>query len=129
MSQPIVLISHNRIKEGRLEDLKEYLREGTKRLEAGRPQTVAFLEYVNDDGTELTIVHVFPDAGGMEAHMEGVQERAGAASEFMELVGAEIYGAPSDPMLETMRGFATRSGAGMRVDTEFLGGFLRLGSA
>jgi quinol monooxygenase YgiN len=106
MSQPIVLISHSTVKDGKLEALKDYLREGVEQLEADKPGTLVFLPYLNDDGTELTIVHVFADAEGMDAHMEGVQERAAAAYEFIQSVGYEIYGTPSDSILESMRGFS-----------------------
>jgi hypothetical protein len=126
MSQPIVLISHSLVREGKLEALKDYLRVGVEQLEADKPQTLVFLPYLSDDGTELTIVHVFGDAGAMDAHMEGVQERAAAAYELIQSVGYEIYGTPSDPILERMRGFSASTGAPLRVDTELARGFLRL---
>ena len=59
MSDPIVLISHNRIKEGKLDDLRQFTPEGMKLIEADKPGTLVQLAYVNEDGTEVTYIHLF----------------------------------------------------------------------
>ena len=85
MSEPIVFISHSTVKDGKLEDLKDFLRAGATVLEDEKPGTVAFLAYANEEGSQLSIVHVFPDADAMDLHLQGVDERAGAADEFIEI--------------------------------------------
>ena len=128
MSEPIVFISRNRVKEGGLEGFKELFREVARTLEAEKPGTVVYLAYVSDDGTELSIVHVFPDADAMDLHLQGVAERAQKAFEFIETKGYEIYGAPSETTLETMRAFASSGGVPLSVQRERVGGYLRAGS-
>jgi len=125
MSEPIVFISHSTVKEGRLEDLKDFLRAGATVLEAEKPGTVAFLAYANEEGSQLSIVHVFPDADAMDLHLQGVDERAGAADEFIQTQGYEIYGAPSETVLETMRRFASTEGVSLTVRPDKAGGYLR----
>lgn len=56
-----------------------------------------FLAYVSEDGTRVTIVHVFADADSMDLHVEGAEERTRTAYEFVEPRGFEIYGMPSEP--------------------------------
>jgi hypothetical protein len=125
MSEPIVFISHSTVKDGKLEDLKDFLRTGATVLEVEKPGTVAFLAYADEAGSELSIVHVFPDAGAMELHLQGVDERAGAADEFIETQAYEIYGTPSPAVLETMRRFANTEGVSLTVRADNAGGYLR----
>jgi quinol monooxygenase YgiN len=126
MTQPVVFISHFRVKEGKLDGFRQRSEGTTKSLEAEKPATVAFLTYLSEDGTQLSIVHVFPDAGSMDAHVEGAEERAAAAYEFVEPAGWEIYGRPSDGVLEMMRRSAASASVPLVHHPEHLAGFLRL---
>ena len=126
MANPIVFISHSRVREGQLSGLKRFMAEGTKLLEAGKPRTLVFLAYLDETESELTIVHAFADAESMDAHMEGVIERSAAASEFIESRGFEIYGRPSEPVRRMMAGAAAQAGIELKIHPELVGGFLRV---
>lgn len=125
MSEPIVFISHNAVKEGKLDGFREAFRDVATAMDAEKPGTVAFLAYADEDGGEISVVHIFPDAEAMGLHLQGVQERMGVAMEFIETKGYEIYGAPSEPLLEAMRGFANAEGVPLSVQTDHVGGYLR----
>lgn len=84
MSKPIVFISHFKIKEGKFDDLKQLHHKVTEQIKANKPGTIAFLQYLNEDRTELSIIHVFPDADAFDRHVEGVDERAKDAYELVE---------------------------------------------
>jgi len=125
MSEPVVFISTHRIKEGKLDDFKRLSREMTPLIEAGKPQTVFFQAYLNEEGSEVTIVHVFPDADGMDLHFQGADERSSKAYEFIQPQRFEIHGTPSDQVLSTMRQAAT-PGIDLILKPQPLGGFIRL---
>jgi len=125
VSEPIVFISHFKVKEGKLEPLRELSHEVQAALQAEKPRTAAYLFYLNEGGTDMSIVHVFPDADSMDVHAEGADERSRAAYEFMEPAGWEIYGAPSRSVLEIMKEAASRAGVSLRLEPEMMGGFLR----
>jgi quinol monooxygenase YgiN len=127
MSEPIVFISNQRIKEGKLDEYTQAYRQVAELTEANKPGTVAHLAYVNEDGTEMSIVHVFPDAESMELHMQGVDELAKKAFQFMEIVSFEIYGKPSDTVLETMKKIVG-SGVTLNIKPQPIGGYIRLNS-
>ena len=40
-----------------------------------------FLAFADEDGSEVSVVHVFPDADAIGFHLEGVQERMGLRTE------------------------------------------------
>jgi quinol monooxygenase YgiN len=128
MSEPIVFVSTHRIKEGKLDGFKQLSREMTPLIEAGKPNTVFFQPYLNEEGTEVTIVHVFPDADAMDLHFQGADERSEKAYEFIQPQHFEIYGTPSDQVLAMMRQAATGPEIDLIVKPQHLGGFIRLTS-
>ena len=126
MREPIVFISHFKVREGKLEGFEDLARAAQGALEEQKPRTVAFLSYLNEERSEVTIVHLFPDADAMDLHFEGAGERAAAAYEFVEPAGWEIYGRPNAGALEAMREAAARADVDLVLQPESMGGFLRL---
>jgi hypothetical protein len=128
MPEPIVFVSHFRVKEGKSDDLRHMSDEVAEAMKAGRPRTLAFLFYVNESGTRMSIIHVFPDAGSMDLHFAGAEERSRAAYEYLVPDGWEIYGKPSETVREQMRQEAASAGVTLNLQPEYLAGFLRLPS-
>ena len=110
MSAPIVFISHNDVKQGKLEGFRDAFADVARALDAEKPGTVVFLAFANEDGTQVSVVHVFPDAAAMGAHLEGVEERMGVAAGYIETQGlrdlrdARRAGARSDARLRERAG-------------------------
>ena len=129
MSKPVVFISHFGIKEGALDDLKRLSEKVIEQIREDKPRTVLYLAYVDEQGTEASFLHAFPDAEAMDLHFEGVNERVAAAYRYLEPRGWEIYGLPSEGAMETMRQAAAGSGVALTILPEPLVGFLRLQSA
>jgi quinol monooxygenase YgiN len=126
MSEPIVFISRFQIKEGKLNGLKQLSSEAAKLLQAEKPRTLVFLPYLNENGTQITIVHVFADADSMDLHVQGADERSRKAYEYIDPKGWEIYGRPSEPVLQMMQKAAASAGVTLVVHPDHLSGFLRL---
>ena len=127
MSEPIIFISNQRVKEGMLDAYAQYYRQTVEIVKANKPGTVAHLAYANEADTAVTIIHVFPDAAAMEMHMQGVGELAQKAMEYMEIVSFEIYGRPGDKILEMMQQ-AAGSTIPLQLNPQPLGGYIRLQS-
>jgi quinol monooxygenase YgiN len=121
---PIVFISHSKIKEGGLDAFRQLSREIFPLMEAEKPGTVLHYGYVNEEETEIHFVHVFPDAAAMDAHMVGADERTGKADEFIDTFAFEIYGTPSE---ETLTMLQKAPGVDVAVNPAGFGGYLRLG--
>jgi hypothetical protein len=126
MSGPFIFIATNRLREGKLDAERERVPELCAFIEASEPQLIAFNEYASEDGTEVGVVQVHPDAASMEFHMEVVAERAMRA--YAETLDAttsiQVYGEPSDAVLE-MLGRQAGAGVPMTVKRYHLGGFTR----
>ena len=125
MSEPIIFIAHQRIKPGKVEEYKQIYQEVGEWMQANKPQTAAHIAYISEDGTEASVVHIFPDAEAMEAHMRGVGEIARRAAEFMEITGFEVLGDPGEAILSAIQ----KAGGGsipMQVMPRRVGGYIRM---
>jgi NAD(P)-dependent dehydrogenase (short-subunit alcohol dehydrogenase family) len=125
-SPPLIFVATNRLKPGRLDAERRRVRGLVEFVEQNEPQLIAFNEYVSDNGSEVTVVQVHPDAASMQKHLEIIGERAAQAYEetLDATIAIQIFG-PVDPqMLTTMR---TQTGerVSLTVATEHLGGFTR----
>jgi NAD(P)-dependent dehydrogenase (short-subunit alcohol dehydrogenase family) len=123
---PLIFVATNRLKPGRLDAERRRVPGLVEFVEQNEPQLIAFNEYVNDDGTEVTVVQVHPDAASMQKHLGIIGERAAQAyDETLDAtLAVQIFG-PVDPqMLNTMRA-QTGEGVSLTVATEHLGGFTR----
>jgi len=123
MTDPIVFIIRNRVKEGLLDDFCMHYRESIPRTEADKPGTLVQLAYVNEEATEVTIVRIFPDAEAMDLQLQGADERSKAAYTFIEPTSVEIYGTPNNYALEMMKKVAG-SGIDVSIKPQFIGGFI-----
>ena len=130
MQEPLIFIATNRLKPGRLDSERARvpgLVEFVEFVEANEPRLIAFNEYVNEAGDEVSVVQVHPDAASMEAHIAIVAERARAAyAETLDAtVRIQVFGQPSEEMLAALR---QQAGEGVEIalHTEHLGGFTRV---
>jgi hypothetical protein len=127
MSEPFIFIATNQLRDGKLESERDRAGELSSFIEASEPQLLAFNEYVNEEGTEVAVVQVHPDAASMELHMDVVAERA--ASAYAETLKAttsiQVYGEPSEAVLAMLR---RQAGAGvpMTVKRHHVAGFTRI---
>lgn len=124
MSDPIVFISRNRIKEGKVADFRKHYSDSVPLTEANKPGTLVQLAYESEDATQVDIIRVFPDADGMDRQLQGADERSKRTYEFIEPTSVEIYGRPSAFALEVMKRVAG-SGIEVSIKPQFIGGYIR----
>ena len=126
MSEPFIFIGTHTIKEGKLEDFKKSCGELVEVVEANEPRLIAFNLYVNQDGTEVTVVQVHPDADSMLFHMQVAREHISEAyqSTLEKTERIDVYGKPSDTVLEMISQLAG-SEVPLSVKAHHLGGFTR----
>ena len=127
MSAPFIFIATNRLREGKLAAERDRAADLSSFIEAHEPQLLAFNEYADEDGTEVGVVQIHPDAASMEFHMGVVAERAARAyAETLEATtSVQVYGEPSDAVLEMLRRQAG-AGVALTVKRQHLAGFTRL---
>ena len=124
MSEPIVFISRNKIKEGKVDEFRNHYRDSIQPVIASKPGTFAQLAYENEQVTEITIVRLFPNADALDLQIQGADERSKKTYEFIEPIGIEIFGTPNPATLEKMKKIAG-SGVAVSIYPHYIGGFIR----
>jgi len=126
MSEPFIFIGTHRLKEGKVADFEKSFAELVNVVEANEPQLIAFNGYANDEGTEVAVVQVHPDAASMERHMQVVHEHISHAYEELleETTSIQVFGVLSAAAKEMMLQLAG-AGVPLSVKSQPLGGFTR----
>ena len=126
MTGPFIFIATNRLKHGKLNSEKKRLPDLIDFIQTNERRLIAFNEYANEEGTEVAVVQVHPDADSMVFHMELVAERA--ASAYADTIDAttniQVFGTPSGTVTNMLR---RQAGAGvpLSIKPHHLGGFNR----
>jgi hypothetical protein len=126
MAGPFIFIGTHRLKEGKLGDFKDAWRDLVAIVEENEPRMIAFNAYANEDGTEVAVVQLHPDASSMELHMQVVRDHITSAYEKLldETTSIQVFGELSEVargMMEHLAG----SGVALRVKPHPLEGFTR----
>jgi hypothetical protein len=124
MSEPIVFIARQKVKEGKLEAYCQNFMDVVNFIKPNKPNTLVFLNYLGDGDSDATLIQVYASAEAMEQHVQGLGEIAKRSSESMDIVSFEIYGNPTEATLTMMSNLA-RSGVPVKISPHFNGGFLR----
>src|SRR5437899_12424867 len=102
MGDPVVYVSMWRIRDGKFDEYRRFHDELVKVVDENEPRVAAFLAFANDDRTEVTNVHVYPDGETLDAHMQVLGERMGllpddltAVMASLEPVSVEVFVSPA----------------------------------
>jgi hypothetical protein len=124
MSEPIVFISRNKIKDGKTDEFRMHYQNSIPSTMAGKTGTLAQLGYENDEATEFTVVRLFPDADALDQQIQGADERSKKTYEFIEPTSIEIFGTPNPATVEKIKNIAG-TGISVRINSHYSGGFIR----
>jgi hypothetical protein len=131
MTEPVVYVSTWKIKEGKLDAYMRFHERLANTVREMEPRVAAFLAFANDDGTEVTGIHVFADASALDRHMDVLAEQMGVLAEDMgvvtDLLGPgdiDVYGTRPERALAMDRPLED-SGLPFTVKKRFVGGFTR----
>jgi hypothetical protein len=98
---------------------------------SNEPRMIAFNAYANDEGTEVSIVQIHPDADSMLFHMQLLSKHITGAYEdegpLAETTSIQLYGDPGETVLEMIKQF--NPDVGLTVKPHGLGGFTRSAAA
>jgi hypothetical protein len=126
MTGQFIFIATNQLKQGKLDSEQKRVPDLVDFIRANEPRLIAFNEYANEEGTEVAVVQVHPDAESMIFHMKLIAERA--ASAYAETIEAttniQVFGTPSGAVTDMLR---RQAGAGvpLSIKPHHLGGFTR----
>jgi hypothetical protein len=126
VSDPLVYIDRSDIRDGMLEDVRKGIRELVAFVDEKEPQLIGYSFYFNEGGTGMTVVAIHPDSASLELHLEIGGPAFRKLSELIELRTIDIYGRPSEKVLDQLQQKIETLGANGRVVVhQQQAGFLR----
>jgi hypothetical protein len=132
MSAPLIFITTASIKEGRLDDFKQFTEKLVANFEAREPQIVAFNVFLDEAETEMTSIQVHPTPASMDSHRELVNQVLGEdmaqwveRADFLEIKHIEIYGSPSEALLKADQSWVDSGAITRMIKPVHVAGFTR----
>lgn len=127
MPAPITFVDSSEVHAGKVNELKSAIKDMVAFVETNETRPIAYNVYLNEAGTQMTVVQVHPDAASMELHMKL------ALPVFQRFVGLvtlrtmDVYGEHSVGLLEQIKQKVQMLGTATIAVHQLHAGFARLG--
>jgi hypothetical protein len=72
-------------------------------VKAKEPRIIFYNAYINEDGTQLTILQAHPDSASVGFHIEVTEPTFTKIAKCITLSGLDIYGTPSPSLLDKLQ--------------------------
>lgn len=132
MSGPLIFVTTATIKPGRLADYKQFATKLVASFKAREPQLIAMHIFLNEQGTEMTSIHIHPNAASMDLHRKVLEQVLGedmsdwvTRADFLQIKHIEIYGAPSTAVLDADQKWVDSGAIRREVKPVHVTGFTR----
>ena len=129
MTDQVVFLDTSEIREGKLEELRRAVAELANFVEANEPDPISYQVFFTDDGRRMTVLQVHSDSASMERHMEVAGPVFAKFADLLVLRTIDIYGSPSEKVVEQLRRKAELLGTASVAVHERQAGFARFVSA
>jgi quinol monooxygenase YgiN len=126
MSEPLISLDTSLIRDGRLDELKEAVAELVEFVRSNEPRPIAYAVYLDEAGSRMTVVQVHPDSASMEYHMTVAGPAFAGFAELITLSTLDVYGKPSDELLELLRRKVQMLGDATVIVHDLQAGFARI---
>ena len=126
MSEPLISLDTSLIRDGRLDELKEAVAELVEFVRSNEPRPIAYEVYLDEAGSRMTVVQVHPDSASMEYHMTVAGPAFAGFAELITLSTLDVYGKPSEELLELLRRKVQMLGDATVVVHDLQAGFARI---
>jgi hypothetical protein len=126
MSEPLISLDTSLIRDGRLDELKEAVGELVEFVRSSEPRPIAYEIYFDEAGSRMTVVQVHPDSASMEYHMTVAGPAFAGFAELITLSTLDVYGKPSEELLELLRRKVQMLGDATVVVHDLQAGFARI---
>jgi hypothetical protein len=103
MGEPLIVVDTSEIREGKREELQRGIAELAAFVEANESDPISYQVFFGDEGRRMTVLQIHPDSASMERHMELAGPVFARFADLVVLQTIDIYGSPSEKVLEQLR--------------------------
>ena len=130
MAGPFIFIGTHRLKDGKFDSFQADSKALAEVVASSEPRMIAFNVFANEEGTEVSVVQVHPDAESMMLHMQVVRQHIteAYADSLDATTSMLVYGPPTDEALRVMTHLASPE-VPISIKPRHLAGFTRSAAA
>ena len=125
MTDSLVYVDTSRVRDGAHDKLRDAIRDLVEFIDVNESQLIAYNVYLDDDGSEMTVVHVHADAESLEYHMEVAGPAFRPFADLVTMSSIHVYGRPTEKTLSMLRDKARMLGSDSVVVHDLHAGFSR----
>ena len=130
MAEPIVYVDCSEIQAGKVEAVRELAVELVAFVKEREPQLLFYGFFFAEDERHMSVIALHPDSESMRLHLDVGGPGFRKFRDLITMTGIDVYGRPSDTVLDQLRQKAEMLGAREGVAVHGLeSGFARLRSA
>jgi hypothetical protein len=129
MTDLLIAVDSSEIREGKLDAVKAGLAELAEFVEANAPEVIAYSIYLDEEARRMTVVQIHPSSASMELHLEIAAPVFRKFAGLVDLTRVDLYGQPSEALLERTRQKTELLGRAPVVVNELHAGFARIEAA
>lgn len=127
MADPIIYIDHSEVREGKLRELREAIKDLVALVRANEPGILSYSVYFTEDSTRMTIIHLHEDPASLAFHMKVAGPAFPKFAGFIRMLSIDIYGDPGEDLVGQLRKKAQMLGSGIVRVHRLHAGFARFG--
>ncbi len=109
------MVDRSEILEGKLAEVEDGFRDLADFVAAHEPRIQAYGVYFSEDRRTVTVLQIHPDSESMEFHMKVAGPCFAPFAALLRMIAVDVYGAPSESLLEMLRKKSHMLGAGAPV--------------
>lgn len=125
MAEPIVYVDTSDIVEGKRAEVETAMKELADFVEANEPQLISYGFFLNEEGTQMTVVAVHQGSASLELHMDIAAPGFRKFTGLIKLSAIEVYGEVGNAVLGRLHQKAEMLGSGTVVVHKLFAGFTR----
>jgi hypothetical protein len=130
MPEPIVYVDRSEIHAGQVEEVRELAFELVDFIKAREPRLLFYGFFFSEDGRQMSVIALHPDSESLELHLEVGGPGFRKFRDLITMKGIDVYGRPTDEVLDQLRQKAEMLGASEGIAVHGLeSGFARLRAA
>ncbi|HEU4671498.1 MAG TPA: hypothetical protein VFS32_01215 [Candidatus Limnocylindrales bacterium] len=119
--EPLVYVDRSDIRPGRASELEDAARRLVEHVRSNPRRALSYGIYFSADRSAMTVVHVHPDSDSLDQLLALIAPVLAPFRDLLQLRSIDVYGSPSDAVLERLRAKVALLGGAITVHRRVAG--------
>jgi len=103
MNESVVIVDRSSIQEGKLDAVRDGMKELAEFAQANEPRMIAYCPYLDEDRSQVTVFQMHPDSASAEFHMQVGVPLFQKFVDLLKLQQIDVYGEAGAGLIEQLQ--------------------------